>query len=140
MYRAELEKFFAAGPPRLDLALLGLGEDGHTASLLPGSEALSEKLFWTAVTRRKSEEFWRVTLTAPLINQAATVLFLVSGSAKAGVLKEVLNDDPAQQMRYPAQLIRPLSGQLIWYADREAASMHSSDATISLSGVSGKVD
>lgn len=122
-YRTELEKIFAAQPPRFDLALLGLGEDGHTASLLPGSEALNEQLRWTAVTRRSSEEFWRVTLTAPLINQAAMVLFLVSGSAKAGVLGEILNGSPAQQLRYPAQLIQPLSGELLWYADREAASM-----------------
>ena len=121
-YDAELHRFFVSSPPRFDLAFLGLGTDGHTASLLPGSAALEEKVRWTAVTRRHKEPFSRVTLTAPLLNQAALVVFLVTGRDKAGVLQSILtpaSDHPA----FPAQLIRPLTGALHWYVDRHAASL-----------------
>jgi 6-phosphogluconolactonase len=121
-YAAELRNFFGTSQPCFDLVLLGLGTDGHTASLLPGSSALEEKVCWTAVTRRREEPFSRVTLTAPLLNQAALVLFLVAGRDKAGVLQSLLtptNDHPS----FPAQLIRPLNGALHWYVDCQAASL-----------------
>ncbi|HXE96686.1 MAG TPA: 6-phosphogluconolactonase, partial [Dongiaceae bacterium] len=76
-YEALLRKFFAGVPPRFDLVLLGLGDDGHTASLFPGSPVLDERERWTAVTRRAGEEIDRVTLTTPLINKAELVVFLV---------------------------------------------------------------
>lgn len=119
-YGAELHRFFAPSPPCFDLVLLGLGTDGHTASLLPGSAALEEKVCWTAVTRRPEEPFSRVTLTAPVLNQAALVVFMVTGRDKAGVLQSILT--PANgHLIFPAQLIRPLTGVLHWYVDHQAA-------------------
>ena len=121
-YAAELRKFFGISQPCFDLVLLGLGTDGHTASLLPGSAALEEAASWTAVTRRLEEPFSRVTLTAPLLNQAALVVFLVAGRDKAGVLQSILTP-ASDQPSFPAQLIRPLTGALHWYVDRQAASL-----------------
>jgi 6-phosphogluconolactonase len=121
-YGAEIDRFFAPSPPCFDLVLLGLGTDGHTASLLPGSAALEETVSWTAVTRRREESFSRVTLTAALLNQAALVVFLVAGRDKAGVLQSILT--PASgHPSFPAQLIRPLTGALHWYVDCQAASL-----------------
>jgi 6-phosphogluconolactonase len=117
-YGVELAEYFGWEAPCFDLVLLGLGDDGHTLSLLPGSAALKEHLRWTAVAKRPEEDFSRVTLTAPIVNQAATILFLVAGSGKAQVLPHVLEDaDPP----YPAQLIQPDSGDLRWFVDRDAA-------------------
>ena len=118
-YETEIRCFFGGQPPRFDLVFLGLGEDGHTASLLPGSEALQEEIRWTAVTRRIHEPFSRITVTAPLINQAALVVFLVTGRNKADMLQAIL--DGADQQQYPAQLIQPLHGELYWWVDRQAA-------------------
>lgn len=120
-YQADLIDFFAGAAPCFDLALLGLGDDGHTASLLPGSAALEEQVNWTAVTRRREEDFSRITLTTPIINQAAVVLFLVAGADKATVLAKILNA-PTEAISYPAELIRPRSGDLRWFTDCEAAS------------------
>jgi 6-phosphogluconolactonase len=121
-YAAELQAFFGTTPPCFDLVLLGMGADGHTASLLPGSASLTEQVRWTAVTRRPEESFSRVTLTAPLLNQAALVVFLVTGRNKAGILRSVLEASSPQQV-VPAQLIRPLNGDLHWFVDREAANL-----------------
>ena len=120
-YATELQRFFAGQQPRFDLILLGLGDDGHTASLLPGSAAVHEQVQWTAVARRPEEPFSRVTLTAPLLNQGASTVFLVSGRGKASVLQSIVkgsNEEPS----LPAQLIRPQQGELLWLVDREAAS------------------
>ena len=121
-YGLELVDFFNGQPPCFDLAFLGLGDDGHTASLLPGSAALQEKLRWTAVAKRPEENFSRVTLTAAIINQTRLVVFLVAGSSKAQVLHTIL-EDSSDTSTYPAQLIKPESGDLRWYADRDAAAM-----------------
>jgi 6-phosphogluconolactonase len=121
-YDAHVRDFFAGGLPRFDFIFLGLGEDGHTASLLPDSEALNEQVCWTAVTRRPEDEFSRVTLTAPLLNQAAAVVFLVTGRNKAKVLRSML-EKTGHRLLLPAQLIRPLRGDLCWFVDREAACL-----------------
>lgn len=121
-YGIELVDFFNGQPPCFDLAFLGLGDDGHIASLLPGSTSLQEKLRWTAVAKRPEENFSRVTLTAPIINQARLVVFLVTGSGKAQVLQTILKSS-TQAPIYPAQLINPQSGDLRWYVDRDAGSL-----------------
>ena len=119
-YEALLREFFAGQPPRLDLILLGLGGDGHTASLFPGTPVLEEQKRWVAAVYVAEQDLHRLTLTAPFINQAALVVFLVAGGAKAGVLREVLHG-PQDPGRLPAQLIRPQHGELLWLIDLEAA-------------------
>ena len=121
-YEALLRRFFAGAPPRFDLVLLGLGTDGHTASLFPGSPVLDERERWTAVTRRADEEIDRITLTVPIINQAGLVAFLVTGDDKAAVLHEVLEEE-TDPHRLPARMIRPGHGELRWLMDRPAARL-----------------
>lgn len=126
-YEAKLREYFAGQPPILDLVLLGLGDDGHTASLFPGAEALKESERWAAAVLPAGADLYRVTLTAPLINQAAVVAFLVAGAAKAGVLREVLHG-PRDPARLPAQLIQPHHGVLLWLTDLAAAGSLAQDA------------
>jgi 6-phosphogluconolactonase len=121
-YEAVLREFFGNQPPRFDLIFLGLGENGHTASLFPGSPVLEEKERWVSDVHVAGQDLHRVTLTAPIINQAAVVAFLVSGVSKAGVLKEVL-EGPVDPMRLPAQSIRPANGELHWLVDRDAGAL-----------------
>jgi len=121
-YAALLREFFGAGPPRFDLIFLGLGEDGHTASLFPYDGALEERQRWTAAVYVPAQYLHRVTLTATLINQARVVVILVAGAAKAGALREVLHG-PWDPHRLPAQLIKPEPGELYWLVDREAAGL-----------------
>jgi 6-phosphogluconolactonase len=121
-YEALLRSHFPDGVARFDLALLGLGEDGHTASLFPGSPSLDERLRWVTATRREGEEFMRVTLTPPPLNQADLALFLVSGAGKADVVWRVL-EGPFTPRLLPAQLIRPSHGKVAWMVDRGAAAL-----------------
>ena len=121
-YEALLKEFFAGQPPRLDLVLLGLGDDGHTASLFPGAPVPAEPERWAAAVNAAAGGLHRVTFTAPLINQARLVAFLVAGNAKAAILQEVLHG-PRDPARLPAQLIRPVRGDLLWLADQLAAAL-----------------
>ena len=121
-YEDQLRSFFGSKVPRFDLVLLGLGEDGHTASLFPGSKALEEKKHWVAANYVRRLSAWRLTLTAPLINQAANVAFLVSGENKAEVLRRVLAGRYTPE-EIPAQMIRPERGQLRWLVDAAAAAL-----------------
>jgi len=118
-YQALLKDHFCNRPPRFDLVLLGLGGDGHTASLFPHSSAIQDRLSWVAEANSGDEP--RVTLTPSIINQAATVAFVVTGSAKAGILYKVLHG-PRDKLRLPAQAIEPLSADLRWFVDRMAAT------------------
>ncbi len=121
-YEAQLREFFAGRPPHLDLVLLGLGDNGHTASLFPGTPVLEETRRWAAAVYVAEADLNRVTLTAPFINQAMVVAFLVAGSSKAGVLYEVLHG-PRDPARLPAQLIQPQNGEVLWLIDQEAAAL-----------------
>jgi 6-phosphogluconolactonase len=120
-YREELARHFgSAGMPTFDLVLLGVGEDGHTASLAPDSEALGASDELTVANYLPKLESWRLTMTFPLINAARRVVFLVQGSEKAKVVKEII-EDPLT--RLPAVAVRPASGQLDWFLDHDAAAL-----------------
>jgi len=105
------------GLPRLDLILLGLGTDGHTASIFPGSEVLHETKRLVAAPWVEKLKTYRITMTLALLNNGASVVFLISGKEKAGIVKEVLEGPP----QYPAQAIRPTNGELLWLLDKDAA-------------------
>jgi 6-phosphogluconolactonase len=107
--------------PRFDLILLGLGPDGHTASLFPGTAGLNENSKLVIANWVEKMKTNRISFTLPLLNAAECVAFLVSGTDKAAMLKTVLEGDgPPEQ--YPAKLVRPTNGKLIWFVDRGAAS------------------
>jgi 6-phosphogluconolactonase len=111
-----------ADPPErsFDLALLGLGADGHTASMFPGTPAPAEARRWVmAVHVERPRDMWRVTLTAVVLNAAADVTFLVTGAQKAAPLREVVE---GVGERLPAQRIRPARGALHWMVDSAAAA------------------
>jgi 6-phosphogluconolactonase len=122
-YEKELKEFFGTnGMPRFDLVLLGLGENGHTASLFPHCAALQETKRLVVADWVEEVKTHRLTFTAPLINAARQIMFLVSGASKAQVLKDVL-EGPRRPEDLPAQLIAPSSsGKLTWLADKDAAS------------------
>lgn len=110
--------------PRFDLVLLGLGVDGHTASLFPGSPVLKEVFRTVAVVHAAAATIpQRFTLTLPVINAAAHVMFLVSGAEKAKVVKAALHD----QASLPATMVRPGDGRLLWLLDRAAATLLPAD-------------
>ncbi len=124
-YEAVLHRQFETKPPawpRFDLILLGLGEDGHTASLFPGTDALNERTRLVVASRSPKGIAQRLTLTIPVVNQARAVVFLVSGSGKAVVVKKVLEGQRVEGARFPAALVRPEQGRLIWFLDQPAAS------------------
>jgi len=108
--------------PKFDVVLLGLGDNGHTASLFPATDVLNILDHWVSPVYVAEQDLYRVTLTAPIINQAATIIFLVAGSAKAHVIKEVI-EGPIDSTRLPAQLIKPAYGELYWLLDVEAAAL-----------------
>ena len=113
-YRSALRTALGPGG-RLDLVLLGMGVDGHTASLFPCTTALRERELTVVAMYVEGLQAWRVTLTLPVLNEARHVLFLVSGDAKASALARVLAGDAL-----PAALVQPLSGNLTWLVDRGA--------------------
>ena len=106
---------------RLDLILLGMGDDGHTASLFPGGAAVHERVRWVTAEFIEAIGAWRITLTPVVINAARHVCLIVSGAAKAERLREVL-EGPLVPDRLPAQAIRPTSGRQTWFVDEAAAS------------------
>lgn len=108
--------------PRFDVIFLGLGDDGHTASLFPGSPALDEKTRAVVASEAPRGVRHRITFTAPLINEAHTVVFMVAGMQKAPAVRAVLEDHTGDANRYPATLIKPVKGRLMWYLDKAAAS------------------
>jgi 6-phosphogluconolactonase len=119
-YETELRTFFGDHLPVLDLILLGLGDNAHTASLFPHTSVLKEKKRWVAEVYVAKQDMYRVTLTAPLINLAGQVIFIVSGAEKAHALHAVL-EGAYQPQEFPAQLIRPNGAQPIWLVDKAAS-------------------
>ena len=122
LYQNTLREWFhpAAGEfPRLDFMLQGIGGDGHTASLFPGTKALEEKTRFAVGNWVEQHSTWRITLTYPVINNAANVMFLVDGAGKAEIVKEALQEPSAN---LPCQKVRPVNGNLMWYLDQAAGS------------------
>lgn len=121
LYESDLQTFFDEAPwPRFDLVLLGMGDDGHTASLFPGTRALSEREAWVVANWVEKLNAYRITLTPPAINHAANVVFLVTGAGKTKSLLHVLRG-PRDPQKLPAQLIQPMDGSLLWLVDEAAA-------------------
>jgi 6-phosphogluconolactonase len=121
-YDQTLRKFFSLQPgefPRFDLVLLGLGPDGHTASLFPGTAALTEKSRLVVANWVEKFHSYRITFTLPVLNRATNVTFLASGPDKASILKEVLDNESAD---LPSQKVHPSDGKLLWLVDQAAAS------------------
>jgi 6-phosphogluconolactonase len=114
-------KLEGAETPTFDLILLGMGDDGHTASLFPHTDALNEMSHIVVPNHVPQKDAWRITLTWPVINQGREVAFLIEGEEKAQVLHDVLLG-PYQPDTYPSQIIRPASGQLTLLLDRAAAA------------------
>jgi 6-phosphogluconolactonase len=118
-YERQLREFFKNEPPSIDVILLGMGDNGHTASLFPGLTAVHEQERWAVAEYVAEVGMWRITLTPAVLNLAREVVFLVAGSAKAGMLKRVL-EGPHNPAQLPAQVIRPVEGEVIWLVDAEA--------------------
>lgn len=122
-YEHELRLFFNLAHdeiPRFDLIFLGLGEDGHTASLFPGADAVGERRRLVTSTWVARLEMARITLTLPVLNRGVCVLFLVAGEGKAEVLRRVLESPPSAE--YPASLVQP-DGELLWFVDGAAGHL-----------------
>jgi 6-phosphogluconolactonase len=122
-YEKAIRDFFQLADselPRFDLILLGLGDDGHTASLFPGSEALQETSRLAVATYVEKLKSHRVTLTLPVLNHAANIFFLVAGENKTGILKDVLQRESSKNL--PARQIDPPNGRLVWFVDQAATA------------------
>lgn len=121
-YEQDIARFYrSVRSPSFDLILLGMGDNGHMASLFPGTAALRETARWVVAQYVEVMATWRVTFTAPLINAARHVAFLAEGAGKAQMLWNVL-EGPYQPDVWPSQLIQPLKGELYWLVDAAAAA------------------
>jgi len=124
-YESELRNGFrleGAETPRFDIVQLGMGPDGHTASLFPHTAALGEMSRLAVANHVQNKDAWRITLTRPVINRGASVFFLIGGADKAQVLKEVMMG-PRDPERLPSQLIQPSGGILTLLLDKAAAAL-----------------
>ena len=126
-YQKKLNDFLyfdSKRPPRFDLIYLGMGADGHIASLFPGQKTLYEKQKLIVAVKGGDPNVKRISMTLPLLNQARCIVFMITGKEKAKTVQTVLED---RKIGLPAQEIRPLNGRLTWLLDRRAASLLSGD-------------
>ena len=122
-YEKELRSYFGdQGSPAFDLVILGVGEDGHTASLFPAAPSLEERERLAVPVYVERLKSWRITLTLPVLNNASHILFLVTGWKKAEILKELLGSR-GNSREYPSGLIHPVHGGVTWLIDKEASSL-----------------
>ena len=119
-YETELLKFFGSEPPAFDVQLLGIGDEGHTASLFPGSPALGEKVRWVAAVRVAAAPPQRITLTPVVLNQGRNTFFLVAGEGKRAILSAIRDEPASQPGQYPAARIHP-AREPVWFLDQAAA-------------------
>lgn len=121
-YEQTIFNYFKNSKPCFDLILLGLGENGHTASLFPNTKVLQTKIAGVEEVYLEEKKVHRITMTAPLINAADKIIFMVSGKNKATILKKIIANS-SHSIMYPAQLIKPNAGELIWLVDEDAAAL-----------------
>ena len=121
-YEDVLWEFYGPAFPDIDLIVLGLGDDGHTASLFPGSEALHETERLVVAPWVGKLSAYRITLTLPVLNAGGSVVFLVTGASKAEIVRDVNQTDKNPDL-YPAQAISPTSGAVLWFMDKAAARL-----------------
>ena len=119
-YEKILHLYFDETPTSFDLVLLGMGDDGHTLSLFPGTDVVHEHNAWAKAFYLETQQMHRITLTAPIVNRSAAIVFLVAGSNKSAALKQVLKGT-YQPDKYPSQQICPQNGELYWFVDEAAA-------------------
>jgi len=119
VYAGTLETISDGSGPVFDLALMGMGEDGHTASLFPGGPELVERTRTVVASRAPVEPHRRLTLTFPVFDRARALFFLVAGAGKRSVLTEIFADKAAAALKYPSAMLDP-AGRMVWFVDREA--------------------
>jgi 6-phosphogluconolactonase len=127
-YEETMRQYFGSGRPRFDLVLLGLGSEGHTASIFPDSPALDEREHWVCAVHVPADPPDRLTLTLPVLAHASNVFFLVSGADKSRALHDAL-DARANPRRCPAAAVRPIDGRVAWWVDADAAENKSMKPT-----------
>jgi len=120
-YEKILHRYFGETGPSFDLVLLGMGDDGHTLSLFPGTAVVHEEKAWVTSFFLKAQDMYRITLTRPIVNRAARIAFLTTGTKKTHALKEVLKGEYNPDL-YPSQTIMPQAGELHWFVDEAAAA------------------
>ena len=125
-YESDLRNFFGEAIPAFDLVLLGLGEEGHTASIFPGSDVLSETQRLVAAPFVQKLNAYRITMTLPVLNNGKSVVFLVTGASKAAILREIFKSKKDPDL-YPAQAISPTNGAVSWLVDKAAARLCSTN-------------
>ena len=121
-YERLLHRYFDETGPTFDLVLLGMGDDGHTLSLFPGTPVIYEETKWVTAYYLKAQNMFRITLTAPLVNRAHRIAFLATGAGKAVALREVMEGDYRPDT-YPSQVIKAEQGEVHWFVDDAAASL-----------------
>ncbi len=121
-YAVTIKDFFGKEPPHFDLILLGLGENGHTASLFPHTAVVFENTQLVKSVYVAEQNMFRITMTPVLINNARNIIFMVTGENKASVLNTIING-PQQPENFPAQVIHPEAGNLYWFVDEQAATL-----------------
>jgi 6-phosphogluconolactonase len=128
-YERELRRIFSRDPIIFDFVLLGIGEDGHTASLFPGTDATMEKEALVRSTFVHQINSWRITLTVPVLNAAREIIFIAAGKQKASIVHRVI-DAQVPDTNLPASLIRPTEGTLCWMVDEEAGLLLKEQSSI----------
>lgn len=120
-YEQIIKRFFKEALPSFDLIMLGVGEDGHTASLFPNNEILQENKRLVKQVYLAETDTYRISFTIPLINNAKNLLFLISGKEKSAILAKLFKRSGGSK-KFPVQLIKPINGNTYWYIDKAAAS------------------